>query len=138
MIKRLIATCAVAAIVLGPFAASAAPITGTIALGHPASVLGLGVTENAGACDPNSAAQGVDGYWVELAGQDAVHLENTGDASGLGELDIFFYDAECGWIEGADLVESGAIEEGPIPAEADALVIVAFTGVSIEFILTLS
>lgn len=85
--------------------------TGAIKLPNPTDLIDVGITrsEFESACSVPAATQGVDGYVVELPAEvtavsTRVYVTGT-SPSGVGLLDMFFFDESCtdrGYILGSD------------------------------------
>lgn len=102
--------------------------TGTILVGHPATGVVGGVTENLAPCTTDDPLNGVDGVWVDLGdfqGHDAVL---TVDATLDG--DLYFYDSGCGFLPEGTMAAGflGATEAGVVPVDAQYAIVDGFLG----------
>lgn len=111
-------------------------VTGTVLLADPATKYLLGVTETVSPCNgsldqdvPAGAANGVDGYWIDLLGYEGHRATLTGSATDAPnapgpDLDVWFYDEACGLIGPAadenayHMATSSSNEFGIVPAGA--------------------
>ena len=113
--------------------------TGSFLVANPGEFAnGLGITHNEfqQTC-AIPATQGLDGFVVELSKQISAVTANvivTGsDATGIHDLDMNFYDAECNSTGVASTEASD--EMGVFPAGTKYVVVTAFYGVELEFTL---
>jgi hypothetical protein len=149
MRKYLLAAIA-AMTVLSLIPANAEPsfsVTGTVLVGDPVSRRYGAVTETVSPCNgsidpdvPAGAAQGVDGYWIQLpegsAGATATLVANTPGA----DFDAWFYTEGCSLLTGAanytmattDPMPNGD-EEGTIPEDAAWVAVDLYIGAAAEF-----
>jgi hypothetical protein len=109
---------------------------GSFAVANPATLENSGVTQNefmATCAIP--ASQGLDGYVVELPAKvTKVSSEVTvagGDATGIYDLDMYFYNADCAPTGAAS--SAGSDEVGAMPAGTKYVVVAAFWGVGVDF-----
>ncbi len=135
--RRLVTIVALAVLIALPTAAAASQtFEGTITVGHPATGVGVGVTELAAACDPGSDLNGVDGHWYEVStyasGTFVLTMAETLDA------DVWFYDANCTLIDHGEGAQGilGVTEIGTVPADADHAIVNGYMGTG-SFVLTL-
>lgn len=145
--RRLIAFALVLGL-LGAFSAAPAiakkkkkPVTfeasGTVAIGHPAaysagaSIVG---TELSGVCGI-PVSQGSDGFVVELPEaltKVAATVAVTGsDATGLYDLDMYFYNAECAPVGAASTETQDEI--GAFGAGTKYILVNSYMGAEVEF-----
>lgn len=157
MRKSLVATLA-ALLVLGMIAAPAAtakkkkkkPVAqtitfeqeGTIRIAGPTSAAYFGITDGeflvVHDCAQMPATQGHDAWIVEIpaefqTGSASLKIEGS-DASGLYDLDVYYYDASCGLME--PYLTEGTNPAGPILGGAKWAVVSMFTGANASFKLT--
>lgn len=118
----------------------AKPITfeasGSFALGNPGSVDGASITGNefAETC-AIPVTQGVDGFVVELSDEIskvAANVELSGsDATGGHDLDMYYFNAECG---STGATSTGSVNEiGAFPAGTKYVLVNAFMGAELVF-----
>jgi extracellular elastinolytic metalloproteinase len=110
--------------------------TGSFAAMNPATLEGAGVTQNEflAACSI-PASQGVDGFVIELPAKvskvtSTVNLTG-GDATGIYDLDMYFYDESCASKGAAS--SAGTDELGAMPSGVKYVVVSAFWGVQVNF-----
>lgn len=159
--RKILATTAAAALLLAVAAAPPAlakkkkkppaPVTRTITFeesgsmsipGPTGSVLS-GLTEGeftvVNECASMPMSQGLDGYVVELPAEfqlGTATLQVLGaDATGMYDMDAYFYDAACGLMDGVSLTE-GADPAGGVPAGAKWVMVDLFVGANATFDLT--
>lgn len=117
--------------------------SGSFVLGHPATLIGTGIagagvtgTEFIGTCGI-PASQGLDGYVVELSdeiSQVPAEVSVSGsDATGTYDLDMYFFNAECGSV-GEQSTENSD-EVGAFAAGTKYVLVTAFMGLEVEFTL---
>jgi hypothetical protein len=109
---------------------------GSFAFANPATLEGAGVTQNelmANCAIP--ASQGLDGYVIELPAKvTKVASQVTasgGDATGIYDLDMYFYNDACAPIGAAS--SAGDDEVGAMPSGTKYVVVAAFWGVGVDF-----
>ena len=118
----------------------AKPVTfeasGAFAVGHPASFLEVSITgsELANTC-AIPVSQGTDGFVVELSDEiskvSATVSVSGGDATGLYDLDMYFFNADCAPVGAASTAESN--EVGAFAAGTKYVLVNSFMGAEIEF-----
>ena len=119
------------------------PITfeasGSFAIANPASLEGASITGNefVETC-AIPVSQGLDGYVVELSDEISKVLAavqvSGGDATGIYDLDMYFFSADCAALGAASTADSD--EAGAFPAGTKYVLVNAFWGVQVEFELT--
>lgn len=154
--KKIFATTVAATLVLGALSATPAlakkkkkkpptPVTRTITFEESGSmtISGAGVYSvpelefsRVHECGSMPMSQGLDGYIIEIPsefglGTAAVEILGA-DATGAHDLDGYFYDAGCSWMDGFDLTE-GSDPAGAIPAGAKWVVINLSLGANATF-----
>lgn len=109
---------------------------GTLAVANPATLEQGGVTQNefiATCAAP--ASQGLDGYVIELpakVGKVTSKVSVTGgDATGIYDLDMYYYDKDCGYKAASST--AGDDEIGAMPSGTKYVVVAAFWGVDVDF-----
>ena len=109
---------------------------GSFAAANPATIEGYGVTQNefVNTC-AIPASQGLDGYVIELP-KKVTKVTSTvtvsgGDASGIYDLDMYFFDKDCASKGAAST--AGEDETGAMPAGTKYVVVSAFWGVDVNF-----
>ncbi len=138
-------TCLLGGALLGPAEAKKKPKpkpvtfeeSGSIAIGYPGDFLNeVNVTRQAflQACAV-PASQGTDGYVITLPDEMVAVAADVsisgGDATGLHDLDIFFFDEACA---PTGSINTDAVDEmGPMPAGTRYALVTAFAGVEITF-----
>ena len=150
LVRRLIALALVLGLVGAISAAPALagkkkkkPITfeaaGSFAVANPASLEGGSLTGNefTETC-AIPTTQGVDGFVVELSDEISKVMATVqvsgGDATGIYDLDMYFFTADCAAIGAASTPDSD--EMGAFPAGTKYVLVNAFWGVEVEFDLT--
>jgi hypothetical protein len=137
--RRLALSTLLLALAMGPaHGASDFTVSGTIALPSPEANLSGGVTEIAGACDPSSPVQSVDGDWILLPdGADGQAITIVPDAA--SDMDGYFYDASCSLIRYFDLAAktSGRTETGIVPDAAKYVIVDQADGLNGTYTLTI-
>lgn len=119
---------------------AAAPITfeasGAFALANPLDLNDAGITRNEfqATCGV-PASQGVDGFVIELSEEISkvaatASISGT-DATGIYDIDMYFYDADCALVGSAST--EVANEVGLFAAGTKWVVVTAFFGVELEF-----
>lgn len=151
MVRRSLMTGLVACLLVGAVVAPAeagkkkkpkkAPVTfeesGSLAIGHPATVEaenGIARAEFLQSC-AIPATQGTDGYVIELPPEITAVNSNVnlsgGDAAGLHDLDMYFFDETCS-PNGA--LSTEAVDEfGLMPAGTSYVFVSAWMGVEVTF-----
>jgi hypothetical protein len=119
---------------------------GDIIGGNPATQGGLNVTENsfvisclAGEYPPPS--QGVDAYVFQLpeALTQAASTRVTGSGSPIGhDLDVYFYDDECAFIDNTSMATGSADETGSAPIGTRYVSVDAWIGLNTHVTLNVS
>lgn len=119
------------------------PITfeasGAFSVGHPVSFFEVSITgsELTTTC-AIPASQGTDGFVVELSDEIskvAASVSVTGsDATGLYDLDMYFFNADCAPVGAASTAESNEI--GAFGAGTKYVLVNSFAGAQITFDLT--
>lgn len=147
--RRLIALALVLAL-LGAMSAAPAlakkkkkakpPITfeasGAFAIGHPVSIFEASITgtELTNTC-AIPLSQGTDGYVVELSEEisqvPATVAVSGGDATGLYDLDLYFFNADCAPVGMSSTAEPN--EFGAFGAGTKYVLVSAFLGANITF-----
>lgn len=118
-----------------------APLTfeasGSFHLGNPGDYTaeaGVTRTEFVNSC-AIPASQGVDGFVVEVSPKmskvAATVLLTGSDASGIYDLDMYFFGEDCSAYGNASTPESNEI--GAFPAGTKYILVSAFAGVELEF-----
>lgn len=131
--RRLIIVAALTALAAGG-TARADEVTGHIEVGNPSTGLGLaGITERVDACSPGGNAEGIDGQWLTVAAGQSVVVTLTGGATDLEDLDVYFYDAECNYIDDESMVTENPSESGTAPAGAAFMIVDLFSGAEANF-----
>lgn len=109
---------------------------GSFAVANPATLENAGVTQNElmNTC-AIPVSQGLDGYVIKLPAKvRKVSSEVTasgGDATGIYDLDMYFYNADCAPTGAAST--AGSDEVGAMPAGTKYVVVAAFWGVGVDF-----
>lgn len=102
---------------------------GEILAGQPGTGLGVGAAELGAACDTDSDLNGVDGQWHNITGFAEHEFELTMDDT--LDVDVFFYDADCSWINADSTGAEGFVgqtEDGTVPANAAFAVVNGWAG----------
>lgn len=113
--------------------------SGSFAVANPGSLEGASITGNefVETC-AIPATQGVDGFVVELSDEISNVMANVlvagGDATGIYDLDMYFFTADCAPVGAASTPDSDEI--GAFPAGTKYVLVNAFWGAEIEFELT--
>lgn len=109
--------------------------SGTVAVGHPATNITGGVTENLAACDTASGLNGVDGRWYDITGFGAHTATLTMDAN--SDFDAYWYDASCTYIDDSGMAQGflGATETSAVPDAAKYVIVDLFLGANGTFTL---
>lgn len=128
-IRRGTATAtAIAAALLALGATTAAAEEGSVLVGHPATFVAGGVSENLG-CPAGGDARfdGIDGAWFAIPETTASIII---DPSATLDADGFFYTADCSFIEEVTLAQAGlgSQERGNVPEGAAFVVVDGFVG----------
>ena len=105
---------------------------GLIKAPNPASRTLFGVTEQGcGVVEPEGPTNTVDGLVVPIpeAMADGTHtIRATGSADAPYDLDIWFYDQDCGYLPGTGIARDGTDDKGPIPKGAGFAIVTLYTG----------
>jgi hypothetical protein len=128
--RKLLATSLLLAAIASQ-AGARAETMGHIHVGTPASQVSGGVTEKLDACTIGGQFAGVDGEWFAVTPGQTVTATLHGGMTGVEDLDMYFYDATCGYLSG---VATEAVSETGVAPEKAAFVIVdLFTGAMADF-----
>jgi hypothetical protein len=112
--------------------------TGSIAAGHPATKLGGGASETAHTvtCDRGMPGHGVDARAIPISeevAQGGHNISVKGKSAGAYDLDVYWYNSECGWMDSGDLGGTEADPAGPVTEGAAWAVVSAAAGTQISF-----
>lgn len=115
-------------LVLPTAVAASTTFSGTITAGHPATGVGVGVTELGAACDTEADLNGVDGHWFDVAAYDGWTFVLTMDAT--LDADVWFYDASCTPIDDGSGAKGiiGVQETGKVPSNAAYAIVNGYAG----------
>lgn len=112
--------------------------SGTVAVGHPATNVTGGITENLGSCDPESGFNGLDGRWYDITGFGDHTATLTLDAN--SDFDAYWYDASCTFIDDSGMAQGfvGETETAPVPTNAKFVIVDLFLGANGTFTLKIA
>jgi hypothetical protein len=112
--------------------------SGSARVGHPLVGFTGGFTENAAACDPAAAENGIDGVWYDITGFGAHTATLTVDAN--SDFDVYWYDDTCTWIDDSGMAQGfvGETETAPVPGNAKWVIVDYFFGANGTFTLKIA
>ncbi|MFN2640495.1 MAG: hypothetical protein ABR548_01165 [Actinomycetota bacterium] len=133
--------CAASVFALGSAHADPAYFSGRIQIGNPAAAgIAPGIVEGAAPCDPSDSINGLDGVWLDLAGNDGRTAVIAGNP--LADFDVRFYslaDGVCTLLDGDMAAESiGEPEVGVVPDGAAFALVQLYLGYDAPFTLVIS
>ncbi len=134
--RKLLATALLLAAMSSQVGAHADTVQGHIHVGTPLSEITGGVTENVDACTPGGDNEGFDGQWFEVTGGQTVTATLIDGATGVEDLDAYFYTAACGPIADTSMATTKVSETGTAPATAAFIVVNLWSGAMADFSLT--
>lgn len=145
--RRIASAVIVLSVALVPMAshAAVAEYKGTVMIGNPASVVDSslphsgGITENGNPCAPGGNLDGLDGKWFKLAdgsGGLAASLTYQGTPTQADDIDVYFYEAPCKFINSYAMATGKNPEVGIVPSAATYVIVDGWSGVNLGFTLT--